>query len=52
MRRARREPARFPRVRNESIALLREVDSDALIARIMAAVTPPTKPLEHEKRAA
>jgi MoxR-like ATPase len=28
------------------------LDSDALIARIMAAVTPPTKPLEHEKRAA
>jgi MoxR-like ATPase len=28
------------------------LDSDALIARIMAAVTPPSKPLEHEKRAA
>jgi MoxR-like ATPase len=28
------------------------LDSDALIARIMAAVTPPAKPLEHEKRAA
>jgi MoxR-like ATPase len=28
------------------------LDSDALIARIMAAVTPPTKPLEHERRAA
>jgi len=28
------------------------LDSDALVARIMAAVTPPAKPLEHEKRAA
>ena len=28
------------------------LDSDALIARIMAAVTPPAKPLEHEKKAA
>jgi len=28
------------------------LDSDALIARIMDAVTPPAKPLEHEKKAA
>jgi MoxR-like ATPase len=28
------------------------LDSDALVARIMAAVKPPAKPLEHEKRAA
>ena len=26
--------------------------ADALIERIMAAITPPAKPLEHEKRAA
>ncbi|MBU4324593.1 MAG: ATPase, partial [Gammaproteobacteria bacterium] len=28
------------------------LDSDALIARIMDAVTPPAKPLEHDKKAA
>ena len=28
------------------------LDSDALVARIMAAVTPPAKPLEHEKQVA
>jgi MoxR-like ATPase len=28
------------------------LDADALIGRIMAAITPPAKPLEHEKRAA
>jgi MoxR-like ATPase len=28
------------------------MDSDDVVDRIMAAVTPPAKPLEHEKRAA
>ncbi|MBA4265145.1 MAG: ATPase, partial [Comamonadaceae bacterium] len=28
------------------------LDADALIERIMAAITPPAKPLEHEKRVA